>query len=79
MLNLTIAHLEEIRMNNRPGCLSGLLKLFFVEKIFDWLQGRFGFGRGGVCGCGCGLVLFIVLVGLVCSILTGTDWTHIGF
>jgi hypothetical protein len=66
-------------MNNRPGCISGLLELFFIERIFGWFQRRFGFGRGGVCGCGCGVFLFIVLVGLVCSILTGTNWSHIGF
>ncbi len=66
-------------MNDSPGCLSGLLKLFFIEKIFDWLQGKFGFGRGGCCGCGCGVIMFIIFVGLVCSVLTGTDWTHIGF
>jgi hypothetical protein len=66
-------------MNNRPGCLAGLLKLFFIESIFDWAQNKFGFGRGGCCGCGCGVILFIVAVGLVCSVLTGTNWTHIGF
>jgi hypothetical protein len=66
-------------MNDRPGCLSGLLKLFFVDAIFDWAQNRFGFGRGGCCGCGCGVILFIISVGLVCSVLIGTDWTHIGF
>jgi len=66
-------------MNNRPGCLSGLLQLFLIDKIFDWFQGKFGFGRGGCCGCGCGVILLIISVALVCSVLSGTDWTHIGF
>ena len=79
MLNLTIAFLEECLMENRPGCLSGLLKLFFIEKIYGWLQSNLGFGRGGICGCGCGVLLFIVVVAVACSVLTGTDWTHIGF
>ena len=66
-------------MKDRPGCISGLLELFFIERLFGWLQRRFGFGRGGLCGCGCGFVLFIILVGLLCSITFGTNWTHIGF
>jgi hypothetical protein len=79
MLNLQIACWKENKMDNRPGCLSGLLKLFFIEKIYNWSQRRFGFGQGGFCGCGCGLLLFILMVGLACSVLTGTDWTRFGF
>ena len=64
----------------RPGCLSGLFKIFLLDWLFDWLQGRFGFGRGCSCsGCGCGVILFIIFVGLMCSILTRTDWTQIRF
>ncbi|MCX6082599.1 MAG: hypothetical protein NTW32_23975 [Chloroflexi bacterium] len=66
-------------MDNRPGCLSGLFKLFIIEKIFGWLQQKIGFGRGGICGCGCGFFLFLILVGLLCSVVTGTDWTRFGF
>ncbi len=66
-------------MKNRPGCLSGLLQLFLIEKIFDWAQRKFGFGRGGCCGCGCGMILFMVFIGLICSVLTGVNWTHFGF
>ena len=48
-------------MNDRPGCLSGLLKLAFLNWLFDWLQDRFGFGRGVSCtGCGCGLILLLL-------------------
>ena len=67
-------------MNNRPGCLSGLLKLFILDKVFDWLQGRFGFGRGASCtGCGCGFILLIIFIALSCSVITGTDWLSLSF
>jgi hypothetical protein len=67
-------------MRDRQGCLSGLLELAFLNWIFDWLQDRFGFGRGVSCtGCGCGLILLILFIILAFSIVTGTDWTHIGF
>jgi hypothetical protein len=62
-------------MNNRPGCLSGLLKLTVLNIIFDFLQERFGFGRGCSCtGIGCGVILLILFVMFACSIVTGTDW-----
>ena len=66
-------------MSDRPGCLSGLLKLFLLNRVFDWLQDRFGFGRGGCTGCGCGVILLFILIALSCSVLTGTDWTSFGF
>ncbi len=67
-------------MNQRPGCLSGLLKMAFLTWIFDWLQDRFGFGRGASCGgCGCGLILLIIFLILACSILTGTNWSSFRF
>ncbi|MDX1662207.1 MAG: hypothetical protein R3272_00335 [Candidatus Promineifilaceae bacterium] len=66
-------------MEDRPGCLSGLLKLLALGWVFDWLQDNFGFGRGGVCGCGCGFVLLLLFLALACSILTGTSWTEFGF
>jgi hypothetical protein len=63
-------------MNNRPGCLSGFFKLAFLNWIFDWLQDRFGFGRGLSCGgCGCGFIFLILFVALSCSVVLGTDWT----
>jgi hypothetical protein len=65
-------------MGRRPGCLQGLLQLFFLNVIFDWLQRRFGFGRGCSCtGMGCGLILAIIFVLLVSSTLTGTDWLRL--
>jgi len=67
-------------MQDRPGCLSGLLKLAFLNWIFDWLQDRFGFGRGVSCvGCGCGFILLILFLALAFSVITGTNWTHLGF
>ncbi len=66
-------------MNDRPGCLSGLLKLFLFDAIFDWFQEKFGFGRGGCCGCGCGVILLILSCLVTLSVLLGTDWSRFGF
>jgi hypothetical protein len=67
-------------MRKRPGCLTGLLELAFLNWIFDALQKRFGFGRGCSCsGMGCGVILLLVFLLVACSILSGTDWGHIGF
>lgn len=65
-------------MNNRPGCLSGLLKLFLLDTLFDWLQNRFGFGRG-CSGFGCGVILLVIFICLACSIFSGTDWSQFRF
>jgi len=65
-------------MKNRQGCLAGLLELFLLDKLFDWLERRFGFGRGCSCGgIGCGFVLLILAVLVACSILTRTNWLHL--
>lgn len=67
-------------MDTRPGCLSGIFKLFLLNWLFDWLQDSFGFGRGASCtGCGCGLILLIIFLALVCSTITGTDWSRLIF
>ncbi len=61
----------------RPGCLWGILKLFLLTVIFEWLEEHFGFGRGCSCsGCGCGLLLLLLFILFACSIIFGTDWTH---
>ena len=66
-------------MNNRPGCLSGLFRLAFLNWVFDWLQDRFGFGRGLSCtSCGCGLILLLIFVALACSTVFNTDWFRLG-
>lgn len=67
-------------MERRQGCFTGLLKLAFLNWMFDWLQERFGFGRGLSCvGCGCGLILLVLFLLLAFSVITGTNWTQIGF
>jgi hypothetical protein len=67
-------------MDRRQGCFTGLIKLTFLNWMFDWLQDRFGFGRGVSCtGCGCGLILLLLFLVLAFSVITGTDWTHLGF
>lgn len=62
-------------MNDRPGCLSGLLKLALLGWLFDWLQDNFGFGRGLSCtGCGCGIILLIIFLFVACNIIFNTNW-----
>ncbi len=59
-------------MDRRGGCLSGLLQLFLLGWLFDWLEDRFGWGRGASCtGCGCGLIILIVFIYLVLATLSG--------
>lgn len=69
---------KEREMNRRPGCLEGLLRLTLLTAAFDWLQDRFGFGRGASCGgIGCGLLLALVFIVLVCGTCAGTDWLRL--
>jgi len=52
-----------------------LLQLFLLDKLFDWLQNRFGFGKGCSCsGIGCGVILLVLFVLFACGIFTNTDW-----
>lgn len=65
-------------MRDRQGCLAGLLQLFLLDKLFDWLQKRFGFGKGLSCsGIGCGFILLNIFVVLACGTFTNTDWTKL--
>jgi hypothetical protein len=64
-------------MDDRPGCLGGLLRLFFLQTIYDWAQRNMGFGRGGCSGCGCGFLLLIIFIVLFFSILFGTNWMEL--
>jgi hypothetical protein len=67
-------------MDDRSGCLSGVVKLIMLGWLFDWLQDRFGFGKGCSCtGIGCGCILFFLFVAIACSILTGTTWSQLSF
>lgn len=61
-------------MDERPGCLGGLLKLTLLSWVFDWLQRTFGYKSGSCLGCGCGLILLVVFIILALSIIFGTDW-----
>ena len=77
MLNLPIANSPNGGvMRGRHGCLAGLLQLFLLDKLFDWLQDRFGFGRG-CSGFGCGLILLIIFLILACGIFSNTDWLRL--
>ncbi|NPV07268.1 MAG: hypothetical protein HPY83_04800 [Anaerolineae bacterium] len=61
--------------DRRGGCLGGIIQLLLLSWLFDWLQQRFGFGRGCSCtGIGCGLIMLLVFLLLACNIITGTDW-----
>jgi hypothetical protein len=67
-------------MNERRGCLGGILELFLVTALFDWLERRFGFGRGCSCtGLGCGLLILVVFACAFCSIVFNVDWTQFRF
>ena len=67
-------------MNERRGCLGGLIELFFLKTLFDWLQSRFGFGQGCSCtGIGCGVIILIVFACAFCSIVFNVDWTSFRF
>ncbi|RME07528.1 MAG: hypothetical protein D6803_03680, partial [Anaerolineae bacterium] len=71
---------KEKNVNNRSGCLSGLLKLLLLDALFDWLQDRFGFGRGPSCtGCGCGFILLLIFLAMSCSVILNTDWFRLSF
>ena len=62
-------------MDDRRGCLGGLFRLAIIAALFNWLQDRFGFGRGASCtGIGCGMILLLIFLLLVCGTCTGTDW-----
>jgi hypothetical protein len=66
-------------MNERPGCLGGLLRLTIISVAYKWLQKNLGFGKGGCGGVGCGVILILLLIVLVCGTCTGTNWFHFSF
>ena len=66
--NSTNLRVEEINLEERPGCLSGLLKLFLLQQVYNWLQENFGFGKGCL-GAGCGIIFFVVAALFACSII----------
>jgi len=66
-------------MEERPGCLGGILRLVALGWLFDWLNDNVGFGRGGCSGVGCGVILLLIVSIFACSILFGTNWFDFGF
>ena len=63
--------------DDRPGCLGGLLRLALLTWLFEFLEERFGFGKGCSCsGVGCGVVFLVLFVILACYILATTRWGH---
>ncbi|MCA1554400.1 MAG: hypothetical protein LC737_08480 [Chloroflexi bacterium] len=67
-------------MNERRGCLGGLLELFLLNTLFNWMESRFGFGRSRSCsGIGCGLLILILSACAFCSIVFNVDWTQFRF
>lgn len=68
-----------MQIEERPGCLGGILRLVALGWIFDWLQDNVGFGRGGCSGVGCGVILVVLLLVFACSILFGTNWFQASF
>ena len=65
--------------NNNPGCLSGILELFLVSKVYNWAQEKFGAKSGGCCGCVICVILFIIMVMVVLKIVFNVDWTSVSF
>ena len=62
-------------MNNRnQGCLSGFFEIFMLNRLFNWLQERFGYRSGSCMGCGCGVIMAIVFFMFVMSIIFHTNW-----
>ncbi len=65
-------------MDRDRGCLGGLFDLFLLTAAFDWLESRWGFGRGCSCtGCGCGILILIIFIVLSCGVIFNTDWTRL--
>lgn len=62
------------RNNDNPGCLTGILQLFLLSKIYSWGQKKFGSERGGCCGCLIGIVFFLIFIALAFGIISNTNW-----
>ncbi|MGB8646541.1 MAG: hypothetical protein WCF84_14980 [Anaerolineae bacterium] len=62
--------------DRRQGCLQGLLELFLLDSLFNWLQRQFGFGKGCL-GIPCGVILLCIFIFLACSIFSNTNWLSI--
>lgn len=63
--------------NQKSGCLAGILKLFLLDKVFDWLQERFGYKSGSCMGCGCGFILMLIFIAIATSIIFDINWLRL--
>ena len=64
--------------DNRQGCLAGLFEMFLLKSVLDWLQNRFGFGKGCSCtGLIFGIIFLCIALFFFCNIVTGTNWGKI--
>ena len=62
-------------MNNRnQGCLAGIFEILLLDRLFKWLQKKFGYQSGSCMGCGCGTLLLILFIMIVISIIFKTNW-----
>jgi hypothetical protein len=61
-----------MQYHRRSGCLGGLLQIFLLTWVFDWLQKRFGWGRGCSCGgVGCGFFLALLFFWMILATIAG--------
>ncbi len=61
--------------DKRQGILQAIIELFLLKGVFDWLQNRFGFGRGCSCaGLFFGVIILCIALYLLCNIVTGTNF-----
>jgi hypothetical protein len=61
--------------DNRQGLLQGLVEMLALGAVFNWLEKRFGFGKGCSCtGFILGIIILCIALFLLCNILTGTNY-----
>ena len=52
--------------------------MFLLKSVLDWLQQRFGFGKGCSCtGLIFGIIFLCIALFFFCNIVTGTNWGKI--
>lgn len=73
-------HIEKDKNEyEKTGLFIRINEAFFLDRIYDWSQRRFGYKNGGCMGCGCGTILFLIFIYFILQIIFGTDWLRIGF
>ena len=62
--------------DRRQGIIEALVEMFLLKGAFDWLEQRFGFGKGCSCtGLIFGIIILCIALFLFCNIVTGTNLT----